>query len=161
MPDTYWHSWIWHIRHGLMMTDPIDIASMFAARFWTDVKDPDGTPSIMHALAVALAGRTPEETVVGLLHDIFEDQRIGSFTPADLDLGPAITQALVAISRREDETYHAYIVRVSENPLATRVKLHDLAHNLSRLSRLRYPNTLEKRWLGAEQFLAETLKKGA
>ena len=51
---------------------------------------------------------------------------------------PATVDAVVALTRKEEETYEDYVGRCSLNPLARRVKLHDLEDNmdLSRLSRV-------------------------
>lgn len=61
---------------------------------------------------------------LGLLHDTVED----GYLPRFLLHWPALD----AITRREGEDYVAYIERVATNDRARRVKLADLAHNLSR-----------------------------
>jgi hypothetical protein len=39
-------------------------------------------------------------------------------------------EAIVALSRRDDESYEQFIERLAPDPLARRVKLADLAHNM-------------------------------
>ncbi|MSU92017.1 guanosine-3',5'-bis(diphosphate) 3'-pyrophosphohydrolase [Rhodobacteraceae bacterium 2CG4] len=75
-----------------------------------------------HWLHVGLHSGHP---ILGLLHDSVED---GYLPKALLKIWPALD----AITRREDETYAAYIERVAANPAATRVKICDLKHNLTR-----------------------------
>ena len=61
---------------------------------------------------------------LGLMHDTVED----GYLPRTLLRWPALD----AITRRDGEDYRVYIERVALNRRATRVKLADLAHNLSR-----------------------------
>jgi (p)ppGpp synthase/HD superfamily hydrolase len=69
--------------------------------------------------------------IVALLHDIIED------TDCTLDIlhehgfDEDIINAVDAISRKEDEKYYAtFIKRVSENQIATIVKIYDLEDNM-------------------------------
>jgi hypothetical protein len=75
--------------------------------------------SIGHCIRVWLASRS----LTGLMHDSVED----GWWPRAL-----AWPTLEAVSRRESETYHCYILRVRENPKAVRVKLADLVDNLTR-----------------------------
>jgi len=49
-----------------------------------------------------------------------------------------ILNAVETITRKDNESWNAYIKRVGENSLATKVKLNDLAHNTD-LSRINQP----------------------
>lgn len=62
---------------------------------------------------------------LGLFHDTVED---GYLPKAMLRLWPSLD----AITRRDGEEYRAYIHRLASNPVARRVKLADLEHNLTR-----------------------------
>lgn len=68
------------------------------------------------------------EYIVGLLHDVIED---GDVTLEDIrgKFGNFITNAVNAITHRQNEPYITYIERVKSNPLATSVKLADLRDN--------------------------------
>jgi hypothetical protein len=57
---------------------------------------------------------------------------------------PQVVEAVDVISRRSEagETYEAFIQRVQQNPMATRVKLADLNDNLGRLERVDDPTTV-------------------
>lgn len=93
--------------------------------------DKAGEPYIWHVLRVGISLLPDLDAVrVGLLHDIFED------TPArraevDLILGrdPDSMADLLALTRREDEEYGAYIERIALRPTAAKVKLADLRDN--------------------------------
>ena len=70
------------------------------------------------------------EKVVGVLHDFLEDTR---YTPKQLrkrGYSDEVLGALDCLTRREGETYEAFVQRIKPNPLARRVKLADLADNM-------------------------------
>ena len=79
---------------------------------------------------------------VALLHDAIED---GYRTPRELeeelDLTTGQLDALEALTRHTGEKYFDYIYRVRKNPLATKVKISDLKHNISRCVQ-----DIEHRW---------------
>ncbi len=117
----------------------MEAAISIAVHALGDVKDKGGQPTILHCLRVMLAGESEEERIVGVLHDVLEDTRLDkALLRAEIeterkyhDCGPAITIAVEALTRRDGESYLEYIDRVGTNPLARRVKIHDLYDNLS------------------------------
>ena len=73
--------------------------------------------------------------IVTLLHDVCEDSPT---TLADLEMAgfpDEAIEAVRAITKVPGEDYEAYLNRVKASPVATKVKLADIAHN-SDLSRL-------------------------
>ena len=93
--------------------------------------DKNRAPYIMHAMRVALRGRSLDETVVGALHDVVEDT---SITLDDLRARGATDrqlEAIEALTRKTGEKYEAFIIRLSGNFLAINVKINDLLDNLS------------------------------
>lgn len=119
--------------------------------------DKSGEPYILHVLAVMLSMHTEEERIVALLHDVVEDghETLGGLEERGYSV--EVLAALDAITRRKSgETYAAYIERVSENRLATAVKIADLRHNLGRLHRLPISDerrSLEQRYINALRYL--------
>ena len=112
--------------------DMLDTAIHIALCEHAGQRDKQGEPYILHVLRVMLAGRTEDERVVGALHDVVEDSQY-TFDSLSLAGFPAhIIAAVDALSRRETESYAAYIERVADNPIATAVKLADLNDNMSR-----------------------------
>ena len=76
--------------------------------------------------------------VVAILHDIVEDTPMTLSELKKYILDKDIIDAVDAITRRKDEDlYYDYILRVSKNDLARRVKIFDLTHNMdiTRLSK--------------------------
>lgn len=91
----------------------------------------DGTPYILHPLRMMLSLRGDEEAmIVAVLHDVVED------TPTTLDdlraagFAPHLVTAVDHLTRREDETYEAFIERIKPHPLARKVKFADLRDNM-------------------------------
>lgn len=94
-------------------------------------------------------GATWEERVVGYLHDAAEDtpymvdevlhmlaEEVG--TPLPEECVGRLADALRLLDHHASPDRESYITAVGTCPLATRVKLHDLTHNMD-LSRLSSP----------------------
>ena len=121
-------------------------------------KDKAGCDYIAHPLAVASFLDTPEEKAVGLLHDVMEDTWVGEAELRPV-FGDRITDALLLLIHGENEPYLDYVRRVKENPLARKVKLADLRHNMD-LSRIPSPrqkdlDRIEKKYKPAVKILTE------
>lgn len=93
--------------------------------------DKAGMPYAGHVMRVMQAGRTIDEKIVGVLHDLVED------TPWTFDMLLAegfpthIVDALHCVTKlSDDEPYDAFIQRVKTNPLAIAVKINDLTDNM-------------------------------
>ena len=117
----------------------LERAKELAKKYHKGQKDLAGTNYFLHVQAVGEMGKTQEEKIVGYLHDIVEDTSMTTNGLLGLGFTPEIVRAIDAITRREDESWNAYIRRVGENPLATKVKINDLTHN-SDLSRIASPS---------------------
>ena len=118
----------------------VEIAKEIAKVAHAGQVDKGGVPYIHHPETVAGLLSTNEEKIVGWLHDVLEDTDFNKEVLLKL-FGPDIMDALDCVTHRPDESWWNYIERVSKNPMAIRVKLADLAHNMD-LSRI--PNPSEK-----------------
>ena len=113
-------------------------AIVLAAKAHGVTPDKSGVePYLLHPLRVMLRMKTEPERIVAVLHDVVEDTPV---TLADLrreGYSRQIVKAVDAITRRkhQGETYDEYLDRVAANPLAKRVKLADLADNMSDVRR--------------------------
>lgn len=97
--------------------------------------DKAGVEYIQHPLFVASLVEGELAKTVALLHDVVEDS---DWTLEDLrkeGLPEEVVQAVGILTKKRNENYEEYILRVKQNPLARQVKLADLKHN-SDLSRL-------------------------
>ncbi|MDH0303425.1 MULTISPECIES: GTP pyrophosphokinase [unclassified Pseudomonas] len=100
--------------------------------------DKGGAAYILHPLRVMARVVTPEQRIVAVLHDVLEDTPLTLSDLAREGFPLKILAALLALSRREGESYEAFVVRLGVDPLARQVKLADLADN-SDLSRIPSP----------------------
>lgn len=101
--------------------------------------DKAGEEYIGHPLRVMEAGRTVEEKIVGVLHDVVEDSAEWSFERLEQEgFAPEIIEALRCVTKLSaDEPYDRFIERVKKNALAVAVKLNDLSDNMD-IRRLPY-----------------------
>ena len=107
----------------------LDFAKALAAYAHQGQKDKAGKPYIFHPLAVAEKMEGETEKVVAVLHDVMEDSNVEFMTLYNL-FGYDIANAVKALTKESWEPYMVYIQRVGENPLARKVKLADLEHNM-------------------------------
>ena len=113
----------------------IDDAVDLATRTFFGLRDLDGNPQILHALAVGMAGKTKNEMIVGFLHDVVEDSNT---TLEDLRIygfSDEVVEAIGLLTHdKEGMSYEDYIAKIgfSGNELAINVKIVDLEHNILR-----------------------------
>ena len=93
-------------------------------------KDRAGKPYIGHVTRVSQAGRTPEERMAGILHDIVEDTDWTFEQLAGEGIPPQVIDAVRCLTKQEGEDYGHFIERVKTNPIAIEVKLNDLRDNM-------------------------------
>ncbi|MBP3684289.1 MAG: HD domain-containing protein [Oscillospiraceae bacterium] len=96
--------------------------------------DYNGIPFIFHPLHLAEQMQDELSCYAALLHDVVEDTDL---TLEDLRKEfPEEVVCVVALLTHDDgaefsqEDYWAYIRRIKENPVAKKVKLADIAHNM-------------------------------
>ena len=116
-----------------------------------------------HLSAVTKMGNTWQEQVVGYLHDASEDtsnsvEEVLNLLDEKLEspLSEAdreeLTTALRLLNHHLSPDRETYIQRIKSNALATKVKLHDLTHNMD-LSRI--PNPTQKDCERVERYKSE------
>jgi (p)ppGpp synthase/HD superfamily hydrolase len=92
--------------------------------------DKAGQPYILHPLSLMLEFDDRDAMIAAVLHDTVEDSAL---TLGDLKgegFSDAVVVAVDALTRRDDESYEEFVSRLSSNPLARRVKIADLEHNM-------------------------------
>jgi len=96
-----------------------------------DQKDKNGEPYIGHVLRVMNLGRTENEKICGVLHDLVEDTE---WTFEDLrreGFSKTVIDALTCVTKTsEDEDYEEFTNRIAKNRLAVIVKINDLSDNM-------------------------------
>ena len=96
-----------------------------------DQKDKNGEPYIGHVLRVMNMGRTENEKICGVLHDLVEDTE---WTFEDLrreGFSKTVIDALTCVTKiSDDEDYEEFTNRIAKNRLAVIVKINDLSDNM-------------------------------
>ena len=96
-----------------------------------DATDKAGMPYAGHVMRVMQAGRTNDEKIVGVLHDLVEDADWTFDMLLEEGFPPHIVDALRCVTKiSDDEPYEQFIERVKTNPLAVAVKINDLTDNM-------------------------------
>jgi hypothetical protein len=111
-----------------------DMNLVVAMRICTEAhraqKDKAGNAYILHPLRVAAAGTDLDQVVLGLLHDVVEDNPLFTLSYIKENGFPdELIEALDAISKRAGESREDYLYRVAQNGLATIVKFNDFDNN--------------------------------
>lgn len=122
--------------------DIVEKAYELAKKAHAGQVDKAGVDYIRHPLAVSRNEIlvSEEEKCVALLHDVLEDTDV---TEEEIrkEFGDVIADGVVAMTRGKKERYEEFILRAKKNPIARKVKMADLSHNMD-LSRL--PEVTEK-----------------
>lgn len=125
------------VQLGEGKQDKLALAESIAREYHKGQKRFDGTDYITHLQGVVeilkKKGYSNEVLIVGWLHDILEDTKIGEKKLTEL-FGEEIFR-LVNILTRGDENYLLYVLRCSSTQRTKTVKLADLEHNLSNLKK--------------------------
>ena len=100
--------------------------------------DKAGNDYIGHPFRVMEMGKTEDEKIVGVLHDVVEDAGWTFEQLAAEGFSKEVIAALKCVTKTsENENYDDFIDRVKKNPLAVAVKINDLTDNMD-IRRLPY-----------------------
>jgi hypothetical protein len=122
----------------------LERAIVIAAEGHSGAKDKGGKPYILHPLRVMLSLSSPEERIVGVLHDVCEDcpgwtlERLRAEGFSD-----RVITALDSVTKRPDEDYEKFIKRAATDPIGRRVKFDDLQDNCN-ISRIAAPTDSDR-----------------
>lgn len=95
--------------------------------------DKFGTPYIGHVIRVMNAGKTYDEKIVGVLHDVIEDCPEFTYeTLIEQGFSEEIVFAIKCLTKTpEDQDYTEFIKQTEQSKLAVSVKLNDLMDNMN------------------------------
>lgn len=119
-------------------------------------KDKAGNPYIFHPLRVMNRCNTLEEKIVAILHDTIEDTNISPEILKEEGFPDYIIEAILAVTKQEEETYEDFVRRASKNPISCNVKIVDIKDNLdvSRLSEVKEKEAVRlNKYIKALEFL--------
>ena len=116
----------------------LERAIQIATEAHKDQLDKAGRDYIGHPLRVMEMGKTEDEKIVGVLHDVIEDTD-WTFEMLEAEgFSREVIEALRCVTKlSENENYDDFIERVRKNPLAVAVKINDLTDNMD-IRRLPY-----------------------
>lgn len=100
--------------------------------------DKAGVAYYHHPETVASKVKTYKQKIVAYLHDVIEDSIITADILSIMGFPKDVVDAVVALTRQDNEKYKDYLERVKSNKLARIVKIADLEHNsdLTRLQKI-------------------------
>lgn len=117
----------------------LERAIAIAAEAHAGQVDKGGEPYILHPLRVMLRLESVEDRIVGVLHDVVEDNATWPLAALRAEgFSDTILEAIDAVTRRDDEDYETFVRRAGRNMIGRRVKLADLADNME-LTRIKTP----------------------
>ncbi len=130
-----------------------------------DQLDKSGMPYVFHPFHVAEQMNTEEEICVALLHDVMEDTDYTADDIRAIGMSEPVMEALLLLTHDPSVAYMEYVTALSDNPLARKVKMADLRHNMdvNRFDQMtEYDTTRREKYTQAYMLLkqAELLQEG-
>ena len=94
--------------------------------------DKGGNPYILHPLSVMMALDSEDEKIVGVLHDVVEDNQAWTFERLEIEgFSVSVIEALKSVTKlSENEDHDDFITRCIGNDIGKKVKIADIRHNL-------------------------------
>lgn len=108
----------------------LDKAAMICVAKHSGQRDKTGAAYFQHPMRVAMRCHSDEEKMVALLHDTIEDTDVTAKYLLDQGFPQFIIDGILAVTKRDGESYEDFVARAAQNPLGRVVKLHDLEDNL-------------------------------
>jgi (p)ppGpp synthase/HD superfamily hydrolase len=136
----------------------LELAISIAVEAHRGQTDKAGQPYILHPLRLMLSMKTEDERITAVLHDVIEDTNVTLANLREQGLSDEVLKAIELLTRLPQDTYEAFIERLSINPLSRRVKMADLADNMN-ISRL--SEVTEKDLIRMQRYLAAWHKLAA
>ncbi|MDQ3004869.1 MAG: GTP pyrophosphokinase [Chloroflexota bacterium] len=127
-----------------------------ALRAYAGKTDKAGREYIHHPLRLMAKMKTDLEMSAALLHDVIEDSDITAEQLLAEGIPAEVVEAVVCLSRNENEDYQDFVGRTKKNELAAKIKIADIEDNIDvlRLASLdEYDLTRIKKYHSAWQFL--------
>ena len=127
-----------------------------ALRAYAGKTDKAGREYIHHPLRVMAKMKTDLEMSVALLHDVIEDSDITAEQLLAEGIPAEVVEAVLCLSKNENEDYQDFVGREKKNELAAKIKIADIEDNIDilRLPSLDdYDLTRVQKYHSAWQFL--------
>jgi (p)ppGpp synthase/HD superfamily hydrolase len=102
-----------------------------ALKAYSGQKDKAGQTYILHPLRLMAKMDTDEEMSVALLHDVIEDSDITAEDLLEQGVPEKVVSAVQCLTKVDGEDYDAFVERVLENKLASKIKKADIEDNIN------------------------------
>jgi len=113
-----------------MAMNKLESAIGLACKVHAGQADKAGQPYILHPLRLMLKFHDENARMAAVLHDVVEDGNISLDDLRELGIPEQVVAAVDCLSRREGESYDAFIERLAVDKLARRVKIEDVRDNM-------------------------------
>jgi ethanolamine utilization protein EutP (predicted NTPase) len=146
----------WELSKVLTDNELLDKAALICISNHTGQVDKAGQAYFQHPMRVAMHCATTEQKIVALLHDTIEDTSVTPEYLLELGFSKKIVDAILSVTKRDDESYEDFVKRAARNPIGRVVKLRDLEDNLdvSRLDQVKTDDAQRlTKYLAARRFL--------
>ncbi|ESK40031.1 HD domain-containing protein [Acinetobacter nectaris] len=122
--------------------------------------DKAGQAYILHPLRIMLKMKNDDQRIVAVLHDVLEDTDTTVVDLISIGFAPHIIDAVIALTKKNNESRIEAAFRAVKNSIAREVKLADIADNMD-LTRIKNPTVRDKKRLQEYQEVQEILLAGA
>jgi len=116
----------------------LDLALEIATSAHTGQKDKAGKDYVSHPIRVSERCTSDDARIVALLHDTIEDTDVTTEYLLENGFPQYIVDAVLSVTRQENESYDDFIDRTAKNSIGREVKIADLLDNMD-ITRLDYP----------------------
>lgn len=113
----------------------LDHAIAIAIKAHAGQVDKAGQPYVLHPLRVMLKFQSEDERIVAVMHDVVEDSEVTFYNLNKEGFSDKVVEAIECLTKRKNEDYESFIMRVSKNSIAKKIKIEDIRDNLD-LTRL-------------------------
>jgi len=115
-------------------------------------------PYILHSLRVMLSVSSDDERLAAVLHDVLEDTSWTADGLREEGFSQVVIEAVVAVTKTDDESRIDAAQRAARNPVARRVKLAHVTNNMD-LSRIADPRASDYARLEEYEAVRRLLRK--
>lgn len=116
----------------------LQLAINVATKAHKDQVDKAGKPYILHPITVANSVEDIDAKIVAYLHDVIEDTSITADDLRNLGFPEHLVQSILILTKNKGISYEEYITKIKTDPIACKVKIADLKHNMD-LTRISNP----------------------
>lgn len=93
--------------------------------------DKGGNPYILHCIQLMMVMDTEDERILSLLHDVLEKTNVTLEELKENGFPEHLEKPLLLLTKKPRVSYKKYIEAIAENPLATKIMMADISHDIN------------------------------